>query len=92
MGSGLFDDGRWWLKVTIDIDHRLAWNVVQEPGPVLNYVSLDERLPTVFMPVSPPPYMNGARMIICPDASNPRKRTSHPRIVRNGWKAVCHER
>jgi len=59
MGSGLFDDGRWWLKVTIDIDHRLAWNVVQEPGPVLNYVSLDERLPTVFMPVSPPPYMNG---------------------------------
>lgn len=24
-----------------------------------NYVSLDERLPAVFMPVSPPPYMNG---------------------------------
>jgi hypothetical protein len=32
---------------------------VQELGHVLNYVSLDERLPTVFMPVSPPPYMNG---------------------------------
>lgn len=26
---------------------------------VLNYISLEERLPTVFMPVSPPPYMNG---------------------------------
>jgi len=26
---------------------------------VLNYMSLNERLPTVFMPVSPPPYMNG---------------------------------
>jgi hypothetical protein len=25
----------------------------------MNYLSLDERLPTVFMPVSPPPYMNG---------------------------------
>ncbi len=28
-------------------------------GFVLNYISLKERLPTVFMPVSPPPYMNG---------------------------------
>ncbi len=26
---------------------------------VLNYVSTSERLPTVFMPVSPPPYLNG---------------------------------
>jgi len=26
---------------------------------VLNYLSLDERLSTVFMPVSPPPYLNG---------------------------------
>ena len=25
----------------------------------MNYLSLKERLPTVFMPVSPPPYMNG---------------------------------
>ena len=59
MGSGFSDDGDWWVKFTINIDHPLAWNVVQELGHVLNYVSLDERLPTVFMPVSPPPYMNG---------------------------------
>jgi|SRR5579863_1836346 len=59
IGSGLLEDGNWWLKFSIDIAHPLAWNVVQELGYVLNYLSLDERLPTVFMPVSPPPYMNG---------------------------------
>jgi hypothetical protein len=59
IGSGIFDDGRWWVKLKIDIEHDLAWRVVQEFGHVLNYVSLDERLPTVFMPVSPPPYANG---------------------------------
>jgi len=59
LGCGFGEDGRWWLKLIIDIDHPLAWSVVQEFGYVLNYISLDERLPTVFMPVSPPPYMNG---------------------------------
>jgi hypothetical protein len=52
-------DGLWWVKFTIDINHPLAWRVVQELGHVLNYISVSERLPTVFMPVSPPPYMNG---------------------------------
>ena len=52
IGSGVEDDA-------IDIQHPLAWNVVQELSHVLNYLSLNERLPTVFMPVSPPPYMNG---------------------------------
>jgi len=59
MGSGRADDGNWWVKFGIDIDHPLAWHVVQELGCVLNYISVDERLPTVFMPVSPAPYMNG---------------------------------
>lgn len=59
IGCGHSDDGRWWVKFTIDLNHRLAWNVVQEFGHVLNYLSLNERLPTVFMPVSPPPYLNG---------------------------------
>lgn len=58
IGSGGEDDG-WWVKFTINIDHKLAWCVVQELGHVLNYLSLDDRLPTVFKPVSPPPYMNG---------------------------------
>jgi hypothetical protein len=59
MGSGFLDDGCWWVKFTIDIEHPLAWSVVQELGHVLNYLSLEERLPTVFRPVSPPPYLNG---------------------------------
>lgn len=59
ISSGFSGDGYWWLKFEIDIEHPLAWSVVQELAHVLNYVSLEERLPTVFMPVSPPPYMNG---------------------------------
>lgn len=53
------DEGLWWVKFSIDIENELAWNVVQELGHVVNYLSLDEKLPTSFYPVSPPPYMNG---------------------------------
>lgn len=53
------DDTSWWVKFSLDLDHELAWHVVQEFGHVLNYLSLQERLPTVLKPVSPPPYMNG---------------------------------
>jgi hypothetical protein len=58
IGSGI-GENIWWVKFTLAIDHPLAWNVVQELGHVLNYVSLDVQLPTVFKPVSPPPYLNG---------------------------------
>ena len=51
--------GLWWVKFQIYVHHNLAWNVVQELGCVLNYLSINERLPTVFYPVSPAPYMNG---------------------------------
>lgn len=46
-------------ELAIDIAHPLAWRTVQEFGHVLNYLSVNDRLPTVFKPVSPPPYMNG---------------------------------
>lgn len=59
IGKGHFADGNWWVKFDIVIDHPLAWHVVQELGCVLNYLSIKERLPTVFMPVSPAPYLNG---------------------------------
>src|SRR5450755_2652632 len=59
IGTGSSEDGRWWVKFLIDVSHRLAWRVVQELGHVLNYLSVNEKLPAVFMPVSPPPYMNG---------------------------------
>ncbi len=60
IGMDFYDNGMWWLKFRIDIENTLAWNVVQELGHVLNYISLNEKLPTVFMPVSPPPYLNGS--------------------------------
>jgi hypothetical protein len=53
------NEGKWWVKIQIQIHHPLAWHVVQEFGYVLNYLSLDERLGTTFYPVSPPPYLNG---------------------------------
>ncbi len=58
-GSGDFDNGGWWVKFGINIEHRLAWSTVQQLGHVLNYLSLNDRLPTVLMPVSPPPCLNG---------------------------------
>lgn len=59
IGKGSGDEGNWWVKFEIDIDHALAWQVVQELGHVINYLSPNERLPAVFIPVSPPPYLNG---------------------------------
>ena len=58
VGTGT-DGIAWWAKFTIDVSDPLAWRTVQELGYVLNYLSPNERLPTVFMPVSPPPYLNG---------------------------------
>jgi hypothetical protein len=59
IGSGVAESGLWWAKFHLDIDHPLAWRVVQEFGHVLNYISIEEPLPTVFKPVSPPVYLNG---------------------------------
>ncbi|MEM9021425.1 MAG: hypothetical protein AAGC44_12755 [Planctomycetota bacterium] len=59
IGRGFFENGNWWLKFSLDTTHALAWRHVQELGYVLNYVSIEERLPTVLMPVSPAPYLNG---------------------------------
>lgn len=57
--TGIDEEGLWWIKFQIDIHHQYAWSVVQELGCVVNYLSINERLPTVFYPVSPAPYMNG---------------------------------
>jgi len=58
-GHGFEKESLWWIKFSIDIENHLAWHVDQELAHVLNYLSVSERLPTVFKPVSPPPYMNG---------------------------------
>ena len=57
--SGSDGQHAWWFKFQINVEHPLAWQTVQELGHVLNYISKNERLPTQFLPVSPPPYMNG---------------------------------
>lgn len=59
IGKGTSEDGTWWVKFSININHEFSWHTVQEFGHVLNYLSMDERLPTAFYPVSAPPYMNG---------------------------------
>lgn len=59
IGCAIGESGDWWVKFSLDTEHELAWRVIQELGHVLNYLSIDERIPAVFMPVSPPPYLNG---------------------------------
>ena len=59
ISSELDEEGRWFVKFQINIHHQLAWRVVQELSNVINLLSNDERLPTIFYPVSPPPYING---------------------------------
>ncbi|MHC4046914.1 hypothetical protein [Bradyrhizobium sp. 23AC] len=55
----LYPDERWCINLTIDIDDPLAWHVVQELGSILNNLSVTEKLPTLFKPMSSPPYLNG---------------------------------
>jgi hypothetical protein len=59
VATGTDEQGFWWIKFKIDIENSLAWHVVQELGCVVNYLSINERLPTSFYPVSPAPYLNG---------------------------------
>lgn len=59
IASGFYENGNWWVKFKIDINNQFAWQVVQEFGCIINYFSIDERLPTVFYPISPAPYLNG---------------------------------
>lgn len=56
-------DNLWWVKFSIEIADPLSWNVVQELGHVLNYLSTEEPLPSLFYPVSPPPYINGGPQV-----------------------------
>ena len=54
IAKGTYDNGVWWMKFAIDIQHPLAWKVVQELAHVINYLSISERLSTSFYPVAPP--------------------------------------
>ncbi len=52
IAKGTYENGFWWMKFSIDITHDLAWNIVQYFSHVINYLSISERLSTVFYPVS----------------------------------------
>lgn len=72
VGKGALPDGGWWVKFSLNVEHTSAWRHVQELGHILNYLSVEERLPTQFFPVSPPPYLNGgveflSWIIVCQD-------------------------
>ena len=86
LGKGKRKDGRWWVKFAIDIKHKLAWNVVQELGFVLNYVSATERLPTTFMPMSPPPYLMAGPTSTAAGSSSATIPPSSPATAPSGWK------
>ncbi|MDM7921186.1 MAG: hypothetical protein QUS14_02710 [Pyrinomonadaceae bacterium] len=92
IGKGRFENGNWWVKFAIDVDHPLAWSVVQEFGCVLNYISLNERLPTAFMPVSPAPYLNGGPrdfLLWVIESTDPKFK---PGTAKNGLRKDCLNR
>lgn len=59
IGSGAAQSGERWVEFSLDTEHALPWRVLQELGQVLKSFSLECRLPTALMPLSPTPYMNG---------------------------------
>lgn len=57
--AGRFTKEGWHVSLLIDIDHSLAWNVVQELGFFCNSPSIGQGSGLEFFPISPPPYLNG---------------------------------
>ena len=49
----------WYIKLDFDLNSKIVWNVIQELSFVLNNLSLLKKLPVIFKPISPPPYLNG---------------------------------
>ena len=54
--TGTYENGFWWVKFSVDINNPLAWNVVQVFAYAINYLSISERLSTVFYPIAQPPF------------------------------------
>ena len=59
VSKGRDSDPGWEIELELDLDDGLAWATVQELAYVLNMLSIEDRLPARFLPVSPPPYLNG---------------------------------
>ena len=59
VSSKVAENGWWYVKFSLDLNTKSSWHVVQGLAYVLNNLSLNESLPTVFFPTSSPPDMNG---------------------------------
>lgn len=58
---GADDEGRWWVRLSIDHRGPIAWQLVQEFGFALNGTSpLSGDLATRFKPVSTSPWSSGS--------------------------------
>lgn len=53
IASGVYETGFWWVKFSIDIQHDKSWEVIKMLAYTINYLSISERLSTVFFPVCP---------------------------------------
>jgi hypothetical protein len=63
IGSGTVENGNWWVKFRLKHEHPLAWRHVQELGFVLNYFSLEKRLPTAGVPSTIPEWWRGILVV-----------------------------
>ncbi|MFO0991389.1 MAG: hypothetical protein U1E67_05610 [Hyphomicrobiales bacterium] len=90
IASGDHRSGGWSVTFSLDIDHQLAWHVVQALGFVLNDLSLSERLPTVSNLCRHPHDMNGGPKEYLSWVIRDVITATHCRIsLPNGSKADC---
>lgn len=52
VASGNYDNGFWWVKFAINIEHRSAWTTIKNLAYIINYLSISERFSTVFYPIA----------------------------------------
>lgn len=53
LGSGGSVPDGWWVSLDIDVEHPLAWQVVQQLSHVLNFLAREEDWPTILTPIAP---------------------------------------
>ena len=62
VSSGIYENGFWWVKFDINLQHPMSWRVIQVLAHTINYLSISERLSTVFYPLSPSPFAEGVSL------------------------------
>ena len=88
IGSGTFENGNWWTNFTLDLDHPQAWNVVQELGYVLNYLSLDSAFQRSSYLCHRRRTRTGRRASSCHGSSSAVIQSSRQQLALGGSRAV----